>query len=94
MWPDTALRDRLRKEARSYAGRNPGVRVTIRREIPLRREQTFYRSMGRGRSNCVNCHNVFKRHAVVDHRYQCPDKTYYETVATYINWAKEPVEWE
>lgn len=95
MWEDKDLRDKVRKEARAYAGAHPGVIVVVRRAISLARQETYYSSSGRGRKDCLHCHQPFRRHTALpdEKRYRCPDKSYYEVVAKYVNWAGEPRDW-
>jgi len=96
MWPDLQLRERIRRSARQYAGANPGVIVTVRREVSVQHQKTHYRSATRGRGVCANCRNVFKRHKAnhVENRWECPSRSYWEVVAKYVNWSKEVQRWE
>ncbi len=103
-WLDKDLVQRIKSQARQHAGANPGMQVTVKREITTA-PPSLYRPSGRGRSRCSNCFRAFHTHKlriigqttrteIISMReYNCPDRSYWEVVWTFINCSKQVKEW-
>lgn len=92
-WKDKDLVQSIKSQARQHAGNNPGMQVTVKREITtVAPPGTLYKSSRRGRGTCVHCCKPFAKHAKHS-PYECPNNSYWEVVWKFTNHSKRVIKW-
>jgi len=92
-WKDKALVQSIKSQARSHAGANPGMQVTVKREITtVTPPGTVYQSSRRGKGPCKHCYKKFSQHAKHS-PYNCPNASFWEVVWRFVNHSGRALEW-
>lgn len=89
-WKDKDLVQRIKSQARMHAGNNPGVTVTVYRELEVMQPVTHYKPLGRGKAKCGNCWKPWHKHT----KGECPNRSYWEVVWRFVNYSRQVQDWK